>query len=50
MQHISITISLFVFAKLIILDEATTALDTVTQGQILDEIVKLEAEMNMTLV
>ncbi|UYT07588.1 ABC transporter ATP-binding protein [Treponema denticola] len=50
LQRISIAISLLFSPKLLILDEATTALDTVTQGQILDEIVKLEAEMNMTRI
>ena len=49
-QSISIAISLLFSPKLLILDEATTALDTVTQGQILDEIVKLETEMNMTRI
>ena len=50
LQRISIAISLLFSPKLLILDEATTALDTVTQGQILDEIVKLETEMNMTRI
>ena len=48
LQRISIAISLLHDPKLLILDEATTALDVVTQGQILDEIVKMETQFDMT--
>lgn len=50
LQRISIAISLMHNPKLLILDEATTALDVVTQGQILDEILKMEKEMDMTRI
>ena len=36
--------------QLIVLDEATTALDVVTQGQILSEIKKLEKAIDMTRI
>lgn len=50
LQRVSIAIALLFNPKLLILDEATTALDVVTQGQILDEILKLEKTMNMTRI
>jgi len=50
LQRISIAISLIHDPSLLILDEATTALDVVTQGQILDEIRKMETELNMTRI
>lgn len=49
-QRISIALSLIDNPKLLMLDEATTALDVVTQGQILDEIVRMEKEMDMTRI
>lgn len=49
-QRVSIAVSLLHNPKLLILDEATTALDVVTQGQILDEILKMEKEMDMTRI
>ncbi|MBW4827460.1 MAG: ABC transporter ATP-binding protein [Clostridiaceae bacterium] len=48
MQRVSIALSLIHYPKLLILDEATTALDVVTQGQILDEIMKLEEGLDLT--
>lgn len=48
MQRVSIAMSLMHNPKLLILDEATTALDVVTQSQILDEIVKLEQKLKIT--
>ncbi len=48
LQRISIAISLLHDPSLLILDEATTALDVVTQGQILDEIKRMEQELNLT--
>ena len=45
MQRVAIAISLLHHPALIVLDEATTALDVVTQSQILSEIKKLEKQM-----
>lgn len=50
MQRVSIAISLIHYPKLLILDEATTALDVVTEGQILDELMKLEEKLNLTRI
>ncbi|MDF1507245.1 ABC transporter ATP-binding protein [Robertmurraya sp. DFI.2.37] len=50
MQRVSIALSLMHNPKLLILDEATTALDVVTQGQILSEIKELEKELNLTRI
>lgn len=50
LQRTSIALSLLHQPPLIILDEATTALDVVTQGQILTEIKKLEKEIDMTRI
>lgn len=50
LQRSSIALSLLHNPELIVLDEATTALDVVTQGQILREIKKLEREINMTRI
>ena len=49
-QRVAIAISLLHKPKLIIFDEATTALDVVTQGQILQEVVQMEKEMDMTRI
>ncbi|MDZ5472319.1 ABC transporter ATP-binding protein [Bacillus sp. 31A1R] len=48
LQRVSIAISLMHNPKLLILDEATTALDVVTQGQILENIMELEKNFNTT--
>jgi peptide/nickel transport system ATP-binding protein len=48
LQRMAIAISLMHSPQLIIFDEATTALDVVTQGQILEEIIKMEKTLNMT--
>ncbi|MBQ9210634.1 MAG: ABC transporter ATP-binding protein [Clostridia bacterium] len=48
MQRVSIALSLLNHPDLIIFDEATTALDVVTQGQILKEIQYLERELGLT--
>ena len=48
MQRISIALSLLFEPKLLVLDEATTALDVVTQSQILQEIMRLEEQMSLT--
>ncbi|WP_352404580.1 ABC transporter ATP-binding protein [Sporanaerobacter acetigenes] len=50
MQRVSIALSLIYFPRLLILDEATTALDVVTQGQILDEIMNLEEKLHLTRI
>lgn len=48
LQRVAIAISLLHNPKLLIFDEATTALDVVTQGQILDEIAQLEKSLAIT--
>ena len=50
MQRVSIALSLLFNPKLLVLDEATTALDVVTQGQILKEIMSLQEQFNLTRV
>lgn len=50
MQRVSIALSLMHSPALLILDEATTALDSVTQGQILEEIKELEKQFELTRV
>ena len=50
LQRVSIAISLIHSPKLLIMDEATTALDVVTQGQILEEISRMEKELDMTRI
>lgn len=48
LQRVAIAASLLFSPPFLILDEATTALDVVTQGQILSEIGKLKKRMNVT--
>ncbi len=48
MQRVSIALSLMFNPKLIIMDEATTALDVITESQILEEIMKLQKELKLT--
>ena len=50
LQRVAIAVSLLHDPKLVIFDEATTALDVVTQGQILEEVVQMEKEMDMTRI
>ena len=50
MQRVSIALSLIYYPKILILDESTTALDVVTQGQILEEIMKLQEKLNLTRI
>src|SRR5699024_3279084 len=50
MQRVAIALSLMHNPKLLILDEATTALDVVTQGQILEEIIEIEKELKTTRI
>ncbi len=48
LQRVSIAASLMHNPPLVILDEATTALDVITQGQILNEIKELRDKMKVT--
>lgn len=48
MQRISIALSLIMNPKLLVMDEATTALDVVTQSQILREIMQLQDQLHLT--
>lgn len=48
MQRVSIALSLMFNPRLIIMDEATTALDVITESQILEEIMRLEKELKIT--
>ena len=50
MQRVNIALSLMFNPELLIMDEATTALDVVTQTQILKEIAALEKELDVTRV
>ncbi|GFN35314.1 ABC transporter ATP-binding protein [Tepidimicrobium xylanilyticum] len=50
MQRVSIALSLIYYPKVLILDESTTALDVVTQRQILEEIMKLQEKLNLTRI
>lgn len=48
LQRINIALSLLFDPELLIMDEATTALDVVTQGQILNEIKQMEEQISVT--
>lgn len=48
LQRTSIAMALMFHPRILVMDEATTALDVVTQGQILQEIRKLEASISVT--
>ena len=50
LQRVAIVISLLHSPKLLVFDEATTALDVVTQGQILEEVVQMEKTIEMTRI
>ena len=50
LQRVAIAISLLHHPQLLIFDEATTALDVVTQGQILKEIVDMEKTLSTTRI
>lgn len=50
LQRVAIAISLLHSPQLLIFDEATTALDVVTQGQILKEIVEMEKVLETTRI
>lgn len=50
LQRVCISLSLIHQPQLVIFDEATTALDVVTQGQVLKEIRRLESELDVTSI
>ena len=50
MQRVSIALALIFEPKLLIMDEATTALDVVTQTQILNEIMELEKKVKVARI
>lgn len=50
MQRVAIALSLIFEPKILIMDEATTALDVVTQTQILNEIMELEKNMKIARI
>lgn len=50
MQRVSIALALIFRPKLLIMDEATTALDVVTQTQILSEIMELEKTLKIARI
>jgi peptide/nickel transport system ATP-binding protein len=50
MQRVAIALSLIFEPKVLIMDEATTALDVVTQTQILNEIMELEKTMKIARI
>lgn len=50
MQRVSIALALIFEPKLLIMDEATTALDVVTQSQILNEIMELEQNIKVARI
>jgi len=50
MQRVMISLGLVFNPKLVILDEVTTALDVITQGQLLDEIKRLVDEFKLTVM
>ncbi len=50
LQRTSIAMSLMFRPKILVLDEATTALDVITQNQILSEILEIEEKLHLTRV
>ncbi len=49
-QRLNIALSLMFHPSLLIMDEATTALDVITQGQIIDELLELEKKFSITRI
>lgn len=47
-QRLNIALSLMFQPALLIMDEATTALDVITQGQIIEELMEMERNMSIT--
>jgi len=50
LQRICIALSLIFHPQIVIFDEATTALDVVTQGQVIGEIKRLQKNMNVSSI
>ena len=50
MQRVAIASAILLNPKFLVMDEATTALDIITEGRILDEIKLLEKDSDMTRV
>lgn len=50
MQRVSIALSILFTPEILILDEATTALDVITERQILDNIIKIEKNIDLTRI
>lgn len=50
MQRVMISLGLIFNPKMVILDEVTTALDVITQGQLLDEVKRLVKEFKLTVM
>ena len=49
-QRVSIALSLMHQPKLLIMDEATTALDAINQGELLDEIADMSSKINLSRI
>lgn len=49
-QRLNIALSLMFDPALLIMDEATTALDVITQGQIIEELIEMEKDMSITRI
>lgn len=49
-QRLNIALSLMFRPSLLIMDEATTALDVITQSQILDELLEIEKQISITRI
>ncbi len=50
MQRVAIASTIMLRPKILVMDEATTALDVVTERQILDELISIEKEMKLTRI
>lgn len=50
LQRICIALSLIFDPKIVVFDEATTALDVVTQGQVIGEIKRLQRDFNVSSI
>ncbi len=50
LQRVTIAVSLLHEPNLLVMDEATTALDVVTQGQILDELKRMESQLKTSRI
>ncbi len=50
MQRVSIALSILLNPEILILDESTTALDVITERQILDNIIEIEEKIDLTRI